>query len=170
MNDKDRVNQSWEDTILCEVIPLGRDYIIRLSGGAHMHHHHIGAVSTAYYAEPMFVSDLEAHNRSVTNTFLAQDEISISIASDDNDTVGCQGVKGANLTHLYPHICTMTHVVPGHKEAILSEPMAMEAANRLRTTVTVIAGIHYEQLQIHEIDQVVDAAWCIFRKALTQAL
>lgn len=37
-----------------------------------------------------------------------------------------------------------TTVVPGHKEDLLTEPLAREAARRLRRTVTVIAGIHVD--------------------------
>ncbi|MCR8842749.1 hypothetical protein NQ117_03565 [Paenibacillus sp. SC116] len=151
----------------------GRDYIIRLSGGTHMHHHHIGAVSTAYYAEPIVESVSKDHNRDATDTCRAEKEISISInhkdfiTSKNPDPSDSQDVA---LTHSSSQMYAMTHVVPGHKEAVLSEPMAMEAAKMLRTTVTVIAGIHYEQLQKHEIDQVVEAAWHVFRKALSHAL
>ncbi|MBD8497410.1 hypothetical protein [Paenibacillus arenosi] len=168
MNDKDNLlTLSWEHTISCEVTQLGRDYLIRLSGGIHTHHHHIGAVSTAYYVESVVISDVDECICSVNDTCLTGDEIPISMTTSDT---GMKNYKNAGHTGSPEQIYTMTHVVPGHKEAILSEPMALEAAKRLRTTVTVIAGIHYEQLQKHEIDQVVHAAWHVFYKALSVAL
>ncbi|WP_157282687.1 hypothetical protein [Paenibacillus assamensis] len=169
MNDKDELlTLSWEHTISCEVMQLGRDYLIRLSGGMHTHHHHIGAVSTAYYVNPVVTSDVDECIRSMDGTCLTQDEIPISMTASDKDTNDRlnAGLAGASSEQIY----TMTHVVPGHKEAILSEPMALEAAKRLGTTVTVVAGIHYEQLQKHEIDQVVHAAWHVFHRALSEAL
>ncbi|AZK47422.1 hypothetical protein [Paenibacillus lentus] len=51
-------------------------------------------------------------------------------------------------------VCVQTHVVPGHKEHILSEGYALRVAAELRQTVTLVMGIHYDQLQRDEIDRI----------------
>lgn len=55
-----------------------------------------------------------------------------------------------------------TNRVPGHKEYVLTEPMAQQAASQLKTTVTVCAGIHYDNLSSAHIDAVVEHAWSQF--------
>ncbi|WP_374016097.1 hypothetical protein ABU162_17305 [Paenibacillus thiaminolyticus] len=52
-----------------------------------------------------------------------------------------------------------THTVPGHREDELSAAMALRAAEALDTTVTVAAGIHYDDLRKDDIAKVVEQAW-----------
>ncbi|GAA0137207.1 hypothetical protein YSY43_40480 [Paenibacillus sp. YSY-4.3] len=47
------------------------------------------------------------------------------------------------------HVQTST--VPGHKEHVLSEGLALRAAGKLRRTVTLVMGIHYDQLSGEDI-------------------
>ncbi|WP_110932750.1 prenylated flavin chaperone LpdD [Paenibacillus bouchesdurhonensis] len=51
-------------------------------------------------------------------------------------------------------VCVETSVVPGHKEHVLSEELALRAAAKLRQTVTLVMGIHYDQLQRDDIDRI----------------
>ncbi|MBG9733898.1 hypothetical protein [Paenibacillus alvei] len=60
-----------------------------------------------------------------------------------------------------------TNKVPGHKEYVLTEPMAQQAAQELQATVTVCAGIHYDHLTTSEIEAVVDRAWKQFLLTLS---
>ncbi|MGZ9584209.1 prenylated flavin chaperone LpdD [Paenibacillus marinisediminis] len=65
---------------------------------------------------------------------------------------------------------TSTQVVPGHKEHYITEPMAVEAMQTLSGgNVTVVAGIHYDNLDKEQIETVVDAAWSCFRHELLHA-
>lgn len=52
-----------------------------------------------------------------------------------------------------------THTVPGHREDELSAAMALHASEALGTTVTVAAGIHYDELRKEDIAKVVEQAW-----------
>lgn len=52
-----------------------------------------------------------------------------------------------------------THTVPGHREDELSAAMAAHASEALGTTVTVVAGIHYDRLRKEDIAKVVEQAW-----------
>lgn len=60
-----------------------------------------------------------------------------------------------------------TSIVQGHKEYVLTEPMAKQAAQELKATVTVCAGIHYDHLTASEIEAVVDRAWKQFLLTLS---
>ncbi|WHX47106.1 hypothetical protein QNH46_13055 [Paenibacillus woosongensis] len=51
-------------------------------------------------------------------------------------------------------IHVQTCAVPGHKEHVLSEGLAMRAAEMLRRTVTLVMGIHYDQLSREEINAI----------------
>ncbi|MCE5172140.1 hypothetical protein LQV63_22925 [Paenibacillus profundus] len=63
-----------------------------------------------------------------------------------------------------------TTPVPGHKEHVLTGPMALQAAQFLKTTVTVVAGIHYDNLTAADIDMVVDKVWKRFLLELNTLL
>ncbi|MCG7409333.1 hypothetical protein MH117_18100 [Paenibacillus sp. ACRRX] len=56
--------------------------------------------------------------------------------------------------------------VPRHKEHVLTNPMALEAAATLGGTVTVAAGVHFDQLTAEQIQIVVDECWRLLREAL----
>lgn len=60
---------------------------------------------------------------------------------------------GAASTAYYEadKIKAQTSIVPGHKEHTLSEDMAIQAASSLKRTVTVVMGIHYDNLTKAEI-------------------
>ncbi|BFH13620.1 hypothetical protein WJ0W_004000 [Paenibacillus melissococcoides] len=59
-----------------------------------------------------------------------------------------------------------THAVPGHREDELAAAMALRASEALGTTVTVAAGIHYDQLRKEHIALVVEQAWLRFTTEL----
>ncbi|MBG9792418.1 hypothetical protein ABD76_07870 [Paenibacillus dendritiformis] len=59
-----------------------------------------------------------------------------------------------------------THAVPGHREDELAAAMALHASEALGTTVTVAAGIHYDQLRKDLIALVVEQAWRRFTAEL----
>lgn len=59
-----------------------------------------------------------------------------------------------------------THAVPGHREDELAAAMALRASEALGTTVTVAAGIHYDQLRKEHIPLVVEQAWRQFTAEL----
>lgn len=90
---------SFED-IKLEAVPVGRDLLLLITGGAV----HIGAASTAYPVE-----------------------------------------AGTEV---------QTSAVPGHKEHTLSEEFARRAAAALQRTVTVVMGIHYDDLSKAEIEAI----------------
>lgn len=60
-----------------------------------------------------------------------------------------------------------TSAVPGHKEHVLTAGMARQAAQELRRTVTVIMGIHYDDLSKAEIVEVSARTDAIFRDYLS---
>lgn len=62
----------------------------------------------------------------------------------------------------------MTQSIPGHKEHVLTEAMALEAGQALNGNVTVVAGIHFDHLTKEQIALVVDEAWSCFREALSK--
>ncbi|WP_055108030.1 prenylated flavin chaperone LpdD [Paenibacillus ihumii] len=62
-----------------------------------------------------------------------------------------------------------TCAVPGHKEHLLSEALALRAAAALERTVTLIMGIHYEQLGRDEIGAVSLKAAALVDDYLTRA-
>lgn len=47
-----------------------------------------------------------------------------------------------------------TSAVPGHKEHVLTGMLAQRAAEYLRCTVTIVMGIHYDNLSRTEIEQI----------------
>lgn len=60
---------------------------------------------------------------------------------------------GASSTAYWEHglVQVQTCAVPGHKEHLLSEELALRAAAELGLTVTLVMGIHYDQLSRTEI-------------------
>ncbi|WP_051287412.1 hypothetical protein [Paenibacillus taiwanensis] len=107
------------NSIQCRIERMGRDWLITLTGGEILEHHHIGAVSVAYQTS--------------------------------------EAASGWNVDTLQ---------VPGHKEHIMTAPMALEAAAALNGNVTVAAGVHYDQLTAGQIQIVVDECWRLLREAL----
>ncbi|MNV80088.1 hypothetical protein D3C71_1736690 [compost metagenome] len=59
-----------------------------------------------------------------------------------------------------------TSIVPGHKEHTLSNEMAKRAAETLKRTVTLVMGIHYDNLTKEEIIEVSREADSKFQKHL----
>ncbi|WP_433946633.1 hypothetical protein [Paenibacillus sp. SN-8-1] len=51
-----------------------------------------------------------------------------------------------------------TAEVPGHKESLLSSDFALRASKWLNRTVTVVIGIHYDNLSSEQIDRVCQLA------------
>ncbi|SMG24086.1 hypothetical protein [Paenibacillus aquistagni] len=64
----------------------------------------------------------------------------------------------------------MTQSIPGHKEHLLTEDMAQEAAQVLNGNITIIAGVHFDHLKKEQIAEVVDASWQVFRSTLYKHL
>lgn len=60
-----------------------------------------------------------------------------------------------------------TSALPGHKEHVLTVNMAREAARRLKCTVTVVMGIHYDHLSKAEIAEVSDRTEAVFNDYLS---
>lgn len=60
---------------------------------------------------------------------------------------------GASSTAYWENelVQVQTCAVPGHKEHLLSEELARRAAAELELTVTLVMGIHYDQLNRAEI-------------------
>lgn len=54
------------------------------------------------------------------------------------------------------HIEVLTSAVPHHKEHTISETIAVRVAEALRRTVTVVMGIHYDDLTKEGILEVVN--------------
>ncbi|WP_138493516.1 hypothetical protein [Paenibacillus pinistramenti] len=51
-------------------------------------------------------------------------------------------------------VLTQTSAVPGHKEHVLTDSLAHKAAAQLGSTVVIIMGIHYDNLDQEEIREV----------------
>ena len=65
----------------------------------------------------------------------------------------------------------MTQGIPGHKESIITETLALEAAQMLEPyggNIMLTAGIHYEALTKEQIDIVVQAAHQLLHDQLQQ--
>ncbi|MFP4976205.1 hypothetical protein ACE6ED_12450 [Paenibacillus sp. CN-4] len=60
-----------------------------------------------------------------------------------------------------------TSAVPGHKEYTLSADFARRAAEALRVTVTVIMGIHYDDLTPEQLGRVIQSAESKFSEYLS---
>lgn len=62
-----------------------------------------------------------------------------------------------------------TTVVPGHKEHVLTEGMAKRAAEALNRTVTVVMGIHYDDLSREEIHRISEITRALLEQWLDKA-
>lgn len=60
-----------------------------------------------------------------------------------------------------------TSAVPGHKEHTLSADFARRAAEALQATVTVVMGIHYDDLTPEQLGRVIQAAESKFSEYLS---
>ncbi|OWA37937.1 hypothetical protein B9G55_04830 [Saccharibacillus sp. O16] len=67
-------------------------------------------------------------------------------------------------------IAVTTVSVPGHKEYLLSESAAQRAAKQLNCTVTVMMGIHYDDLTPTQIEEVSHHVFERFEQALHSPL
>lgn len=79
---------------------------------------------------------------------------------------------GAASTAYYvgDKIEVQTSIVPGHKEHTLSENMAIQAATILKRTVTVVMGIHYDNLIKQEIIEISNLTNTKFQQYLQQSM
>ncbi|MBA9084014.1 hypothetical protein FHR92_000468 [Fontibacillus solani] len=77
---------------------------------------------------------------------------------------------GAASTAYYEdqELQVQTSIVPGHKEHTLSVEMARQAAKVLKRTVTLVMGIHYDNLTKEEIMKVSEIAESKFKDHLEQ--
>lgn len=77
---------------------------------------------------------------------------------------------GAASTAYYvaDNIEVQTSIVPGHKEHTLSEDMAIQAATILKRTVTIVMGIHYDNLTKSEIIDISNITSTKFQQYLQQ--
>ncbi|MNB70657.1 hypothetical protein D3C81_194860 [compost metagenome] len=72
-------------------------------------------------------------------------------------TGGVRHIGAASIA--YPDtggVSSGTSAVPGHKEHTISERIARQAAEALGRTVTVVMGIHYDNLTKEQIFRVVE--------------
>jgi gallate decarboxylase subunit D len=60
-----------------------------------------------------------------------------------------------------------TTVLPGHKEDVFTAPLAVKAAELLRQTVTVAAGIHIDNASRTVIDEIVREVHVLFDDMLS---
>lgn len=63
-----------------------------------------------------------------------------------------------------------TSVVPHHKEHAISESIALRVAEALNKTVTVVMGIHYDDLSKEGILKVVEIVNCKVNEYLAQQI
>jgi gallate decarboxylase subunit D len=76
---------------------------------------------------------------------------------------------GAVSTAFYntdQEVTVQTVSVPGHKEEVLTEPLAVRAATRLRCTVMVAAGIHIDHASKADIEEIVATVHRLFEAHL----
>ncbi|MDT3424728.1 NAD(P)-dependent dehydrogenase (short-subunit alcohol dehydrogenase family) [Paenibacillus forsythiae] len=72
-------------------------------------------------------------------------------------TGGVRHIGAASTAYPGEHgALVTTSAVPGHKEHTISESVALKVAEALRRTVTVVMGIHYDDLSKEQIAQVVE--------------
>lgn len=82
-------------------------------------------------------------------------------------TGGESHIGATSTAYLYEDIIQVqTIAVPEHKEHLLTEQMANQAASHLRRTVTVVMGIHYNGLTKEEIVQVSDITALLLKQYL----
>jgi hypothetical protein len=64
------------------------------------------------------------------------------------------------------HSYVETVAVPHHKEHTLTESIAKRTANKLNCTVTVVMGIHYDNLRKEQIIQISERVEDLFQQYL----
>ena len=126
MNDI-KIRLSDKYNIDAVVLGIGEDVCVIVSGGDAPH---IGAVSAGVFGCGVGVAPV--HMQDVSNK---------------NDKL--------LLTQLYPGQ-TATLVLPSHKEGVVSEMLAKELSARLKKNVTVLCGIHVDNLSKKGIAEIVD--------------
>ncbi|WMT42966.1 hypothetical protein RE628_12190 [Paenibacillus sp. D2_2] len=83
-------------------------------------------------------------------------------------TGGVEHIGAASTAYwIGENIEVETSAVPGHKEHVLTVNMARVAAQRLKCTVTVIMGIHYDHLNKTEIAEVSARTEAVFNDYLS---
>lgn len=66
----------------------------------------------------------------------------------------------------HERIEVQTQQLPGHKEAVLTEELAVKGARTLGRTCSVAAGIHYDELSQEQIAEIVGVVHDLFDKYL----
>lgn len=89
------------------------------------------------------------------------DDIELSVTDIGRDlllviTGGVRHIGAASTAYMSgDSVEVLTSAVPHHKEHTISESIAVQAATKLRKTVTVVMGIHYDALTREGILEVV---------------
>ncbi|ULO10058.1 hypothetical protein H1230_15570 [Paenibacillus sp. 19GGS1-52] len=90
------------------------------------------------------------------------DDIELSATAVGRDillliTGGVRHIGAASTAYLNgENVEVLTSAVPHHKEHTISESIALKVAAKLRKTVTVVMGIHYDDLTKDGILEVVE--------------
>ncbi|MRN54510.1 hypothetical protein [Paenibacillus monticola] len=90
------------------------------------------------------------------------DDIELSVTVVGRDillliTGGVRHIGAASTAYLDgENVEVLTSAVPHHKEHTISEAIARKVAAKLRKTVTVVMGIHYDDLTKEGILEVVE--------------
>lgn len=69
---------------------------------------------------------------------------------------GVRHIGATSTAYLEEQVKVLTSAVPHHKEHTISEPIAIKVAEALNKTVTVVMGIHYDNLTKEGIMEVVE--------------
>lgn len=86
-------------------------------------------------------------------------------------TGGVRHIGAASTAYMEDdHIHVSTSAVPHHKEHTISESVAQRVAAALGRTVTVVMGIHYDDLSKEGIMKVVETVNCKVDQYLTQQI
>ncbi|WP_410511059.1 hypothetical protein PaeBR_13145 [Paenibacillus sp. BR2-3] len=101
----------------------------------------------------------------MTSPYVQPDDIEVSATVVGRDillliTGGVRHIGAASTAYVDGEkIEVLTSAVPHHKEHTISEAIAIRVAETLRRTVTVVMGIHYDDLTkegIMEVVRIVD--------------
>jgi hypothetical protein len=90
------------------------------------------------------------------------DDIELTVTDVGRDlllliTGGERHIGAASTAYLHgERVEVLTSAVPHHKEHTISESIAVRVAQTLRKTVTVVMGIHYDDLTKEGIMEVVE--------------
>jgi hypothetical protein len=97
----------------------------------------------------------------LTSQMIHPDDIELSAIAVGRDvllliTGGVRHIGAASIAYLNgENVEVSTSTVPHHKEHTISESIAVKTAAALRKTVTVVMGIHYDNLTEEGILEVV---------------